>query len=141
MQDATRGPKEAHSTVLSLEEETICLSFRKHTLLSLDDCLYALQSSIPKLTRSFLQPLFMRQCISHLPEVKNRKREKKQFKDYLIGYFHIDIAKVKTEGGNKSYACQIDLYRFFRTKILNKEKIIWIKLYFLPLMRILIKKH
>jgi hypothetical protein len=35
--------------VLSLEEETIIVAFRRHTLLPLDDCLYALQASIPQL--------------------------------------------------------------------------------------------
>lgn len=32
-----------HSTVLSLEDEAVVVAFRKHTLLPLDDCLYALQ--------------------------------------------------------------------------------------------------
>jgi hypothetical protein len=34
-----------------VEQEAILVAFRKHTLLPLDDCLYALQASIPKLTR------------------------------------------------------------------------------------------
>lgn len=37
--DSPMGPKEARSTVLSLEEEAICVAFRKQTLLPLDDCL------------------------------------------------------------------------------------------------------
>ena len=37
------GPKEPKSTVLSVEEEAIIVAFRRHTLLPLDDCLYALQ--------------------------------------------------------------------------------------------------
>ena len=45
------GPKDANSTVLSAEEEAIIVAFRRHTLLPLDDCLYALQASIPQLTR------------------------------------------------------------------------------------------
>ena len=40
--DAPMGPKVPCSTVLSLEEEAIVVAFRKHTLLRLDDCLYAL---------------------------------------------------------------------------------------------------
>lgn len=40
--DLPTGPKDPHSTVLSLEEEAIIVAFRKHTLLPLDDCLYAL---------------------------------------------------------------------------------------------------
>jgi transposase-like protein len=52
--DAPMGPKTPHSTVLSSKEEAIIVAFRKHTLLPLDDCLYALQATIPHLTRSSL---------------------------------------------------------------------------------------
>ncbi len=45
--DAPMGPKAPRSTVLSKEEEAIVVAFRKHTLLPLDDCLYALQATIP----------------------------------------------------------------------------------------------
>jgi hypothetical protein len=34
-----------------------------------------------------------------LPELDDKKREKKKFKSYPIGYFHIDIAEVRTEEG------------------------------------------
>src|ERR1041385_556639 len=47
--DAAMGPKAPHSTVLSAEEEAIVVAFRKHTLLPLDDCLYALQATLPHL--------------------------------------------------------------------------------------------
>src|SRR3954467_2464097 len=40
VQDERTGPKQPHSTVLSLEEEAIVVAFRRHTLLPLDDCLY-----------------------------------------------------------------------------------------------------
>jgi transposase-like protein len=43
VQDAAMGPKDPHSTVLTAEEEAIALAFRRHTLLPLDDCLYALR--------------------------------------------------------------------------------------------------
>ena len=56
--DTPMGPKKIRSTVLTLEEEAICIAFRKTTLLPLDDCLYALQSTIPSLTRSSLHRLF-----------------------------------------------------------------------------------
>lgn len=39
--DSPMGPKDPHSTVLT-QEEAICVAFRKHTLLPLDDCQYAL---------------------------------------------------------------------------------------------------
>ena len=41
--DAPMGPKKPRSTVLSEEEEALAVAFRRHTLLPLDDCLYALQ--------------------------------------------------------------------------------------------------
>lgn len=39
--------------MLSIEEEAIVVAFRRHTLLPLDDCLYALQATIPHLTCGF----------------------------------------------------------------------------------------
>ena len=54
--DLPMGPKTPASTVLSSDEEAVTVAFRKHTLLPLDDCLYALQSTIPHLTRSSLPP-------------------------------------------------------------------------------------
>jgi transposase-like protein len=52
--DERTGPKEPRSTVLTIEEEAIIVAFRRHTLLPLDDCLYALQATIPHLARSSL---------------------------------------------------------------------------------------
>lgn len=108
VQDSPMGPKEVKSTVLSLQEEAICVAFRKHTLLPLDDCLYALQASIPSLTRSSLHRLFKRHDISRLPDVKGDKKQKKKFKTYPLGYFHIDIAEVRTEQGKLYLFVAID---------------------------------
>ena len=54
------GPKEPRSTVLTEGEEAAVVAFRRHTLLPLDDCLYALQPSIPHLTRSALHRCLQR---------------------------------------------------------------------------------
>ena len=97
--DLPTGPKQPKSTVLSIEVEAIVVAFRRHTLLPLDDCLYALQSTIPHLTRSSLHRCLQRHGISRLPEVKGDKPDKKKFKTYPIGYFHIDIAEVRTAEG------------------------------------------
>jgi transposase InsO family protein len=107
-QDSPMGPKEVKSTVLSPPEEGICIAFRKHTLLSLDDCLYALQASIPSLTRSSLHRLFKRHDINRLPDVEGDKTQKKKFKTYPLGYFHIDIAEVRTEQGKLYLFVAID---------------------------------
>ena len=46
------GPKAPSSTLLTLEQEAIIVTFRKPTLRPLDDCLDALQATIPHLKRS-----------------------------------------------------------------------------------------
>ncbi len=102
------GPKNVRSTSLSLEEEAACIAFRKHTLLPLDDCLYALQESIPHLTRSSLHRLFQRHDISRLPDMKGEAAPKKKFKVYPIGYIHIDIAEVRTEDGKLHMFVAVD---------------------------------
>lgn len=106
--DTAMGPKEPRSTVLTAEEEAMAVAFRRHTLLPLDDCLYALQATIPHLTRSSLHRLFQRQKISRLPEVEGKKPSKKKFRSYPIGYFHIDIAEVRTEEGKLYLFVAID---------------------------------
>jgi hypothetical protein len=72
VEDMPTGPNEPLSTIMSVEEEAHCIAFRKHTLLPLDDCLYALQATIPHLTRSSLHRLFQRHDISRLPEVEGK---------------------------------------------------------------------
>lgn len=98
VEDARMGPKEVRSSALSPDEEAAVVAFRRHTLLPLDDCLYALQPSIPHLTRSSLHRCLQRHGISRLPEVEGDK-PKRKFKVYPIGYFHIDIAEVRSGEG------------------------------------------
>ena len=106
--DARMGPKAPRSTVLSQEEEAIIVAFRSHTLLPLDDCLYALQAMLPHLTRSSLHRCLRRHGISRLPEVEGDKRPRKSFKAYPIGFFHIDIAEVRTGEGKLYLFIAID---------------------------------
>src|ERR671912_587101 len=87
--DQRTGPSDPRSTVLSLEEEAIIVAFRRHTLLPLDDCLYALQATIPHLNRSSLHRCLQRHGISRLPDVEGEKPTKSNFKAYPIGFFHI----------------------------------------------------
>ncbi len=106
--DARMGPKEPRSTVLTPEEEAVIVAFRRHTLLPLDDCLYGLQPTIPHLTRSSLHRCLVRHGISRLPEMKGEKPRTKRFADYAIGYFHINIAEVRTEEGKLHLFVAID---------------------------------
>jgi transposase-like protein len=106
--DAPMGPTQIRSSVLTQDEEAIVVAFRKHTLLPLDDCLYALQATIPHLTRSSLHRYYQRHGISRLPEIDSDKLPKKKFKAYPIGFFHIDIAEVRTEEGKLHLFVAID---------------------------------
>jgi transposase len=106
--DARMGPKELHSTVLSVEDEAVIVSFRRHTLLPLDDYLYALQPSLPHLTRSSLHRCLQRHGISRLPNIDGDKPNRSRFKAHPIGYFHIDIAQVSTEQGKLHLFVAID---------------------------------
>ena len=94
--DRPTGPKQPTSTVLSIEEEAIVVAFRRHTLLPLDDCLYALQATIPHLTRSSLHRCLQRHGISRRRQDQGGRPDKRKFKTYPLGYFHIDIAEVRT---------------------------------------------
>ncbi len=84
------------------------VAFRRHTLLPLDDCLYALQPSIPHLTRSSLHRCLQRHGMSRLPDVEGDKPKRQKFKRYPIGYFHMDIAEVRTEEGKLYLFVAID---------------------------------
>src|SRR5213592_2062907 len=106
--DRRTGPKELRSTVLSIEEEAVIVGFRRHTLLPLDDCLYALQPTIPHLTRSSLHRCLQRHGISRLPDVEGEASPKTKFKSYPIGFFHIDIAEVRTAEGKLYMLVAID---------------------------------
>ena len=108
VEDAPVEPRQPRSTVLSAEEEAVIVAFRQRTLLALDDCLYALQASIPHLTRSALHRCLQRHGISRLPEIKGDKPAKKKFAKYAIGYFHVDIAEVHTAQGRLYLFVAID---------------------------------
>lgn len=84
------------------------VAFRRHTLLPLDDCLYALETTILHPTRSSLHRCLQRHGISRLPEVKGDEPAKRKFKPYPIGYFHIDIAEVRTAEGKLHLYVAID---------------------------------
>jgi len=61
------------------------VAFWRRTLLQLDDCLYALQPSIPHLTRSSLHRCLQRHGISRLPDIEGDKPKQQKFKRYPIG--------------------------------------------------------
>ncbi len=120
VQDAPMGPKNPRSTVLTAAEEAAVVAFRRHTLLPLDDCLYALQATIPHLTRSSLHRCLQRHGISRLPQIEGDKTATLAFRRYPIGFFHIDIAEVRTEEGKLHLFVAVDRTSKFAFAQLHK---------------------
>lgn len=106
VEDLPMGPKERRSTVLSPAEEAAVVALRVHTRLPLDDVFVALKDVIPALTRSNLHRCLQRHGISRLP--KADRQTPKRFKKYEIGYFHIDIAELRFEGGKAFLFVAVD---------------------------------
>src|SRR3712207_6754511 len=65
-------------------------------------------SSIPELTRSGLHRCFARHGISRLPKAGDDGAGKRRFKAYPLGYFHLDIAEVRTEQGKLHLFVAVD---------------------------------
>ena len=100
-EEAARGPKPA-STVLTSAEEATSVLFWKETLLSLDDCLYALPEAIPHLSRSSWHRCFQDHGISRLPPDEAETGRKKALSNtYVLGYLHLGFAQVQTEESNQ----------------------------------------
>jgi transposase-like protein len=106
VEDLPMGPKERRSSVLSPMEEAAIVALRVQARLPLDDVYIALKDVIPQLTRSSLHRCLQRHGISRLPKADREKPKK--FKAYEIGYFHIDIAELRYEGGKAFLYVAVD---------------------------------
>ena len=80
------------------------IEFRRVSKLPLDDVYVALKDQIPELSPSNLHWWLKRNGLNVLPKAEGEIREKKKFKDYPIGFVHIDITQVSRKEG-KSYLC------------------------------------
>jgi hypothetical protein len=97
------------------------VAFRRHTQLPTDDCLYALQPTIPHMTRSSLHRCLQRHGISRLPEVEGEASSKCKFRTYPIGFFHVDIAEVQTAQGKLYLFVAVDrTSKFASARLVDK---------------------
>ena len=78
------GPPQPRCTVLTEAQKAIVVAFRHQTLLPLDDCLYAVQPSVPHLSRSALHRCLQWHGISRLPDVDGDKPKRQRFKRSAI---------------------------------------------------------
>ena len=96
--DKRSGPIEPKSALSLVEQNMVC-EFRRITKLPLDDVYVALKDKIPALSRSNLYRCLTRNNLNVVPKEESEVREKKNFKDYPIGFVHIDITEVRTQEG------------------------------------------
>jgi transposase-like protein len=105
-EDAAHGAINPKKSITDLEEYIIC-EIRKTTLLPLDDLLDIVNNFGIKITRSALDRALRR--ISNLQKYlvslnTEEKPKDGEFKDYEIGYIHIDIKYLpKIEGNLREY--------------------------------------
>jgi transposase-like protein len=92
--DLAMGPKHPTSTVLTDEQETTIVVFRKYTRLRLNDCLAQLRPIIPTLSRSALHRCLKRYGVSRIPKGFARSRPKVE-KVPKVDEFAVDIHRVK----------------------------------------------
>src|SRR3546814_17248603 len=81
---------------MTAAEEAMIVAFRRHTLLPLDDCLYALQPTIPHLTRSALHLCLQRPGFSLLPDVFLAKPLLHRFNLFPLVFFHMSFSFLHT---------------------------------------------
>ena len=102
LEDKPSGAKKPKGSLSEQEQQIIC-EFRRQTKFSLDDVFVALKPRIPALTRSNLHRCLARKKLNVLPKDEKQPREKKAFKEYDIGFVHVDITQILLEGGKKLY--------------------------------------
>lgn len=108
VEDHKSGPASPRSRALSEAEERIICEFRRLTRFSLDDVYISLKDKIPALSRSNLHRCLKRHGLSRLPLEAKVSKEKKKFKDYDIGYVHIDITEMRIGSGKLYLFVAID---------------------------------
>ena len=117
VEDLKTGRKAPHSTTLTEAEEAMVVAFRRHTLLPLDDCLYALPAS-DAVSVASLSP-----AARHLSPARDRRRQAQAtaFQALPIGFFQMDIAEVQTTEGKLYLFVGIDrTSKFAVTQLVDK---------------------
>lgn len=98
VEDKRSGPAQPKSALSETQQQVIC-EFRRVSKLPLDDVYIALKDQIPELSRSNLHRCLKRNGLNVLPKEEEGVQEKKKFKDYPIGFIHIDITELRTKEG------------------------------------------
>ena len=99
VEDIKSGSTKPRSSVRTDAEAAMIVAFLRHKLLPPGDCHYALQSSIPQLTRSAPHRCLQRHGIVRLPDAGGGPPQRQRIRRSPIGLFHIAIAEVQSAEG------------------------------------------
>lgn len=107
LEDAKHGAINPAKSISDIEEYIIC-EIRKTTLLPLDDLLDVVKEFGIAISRSALNRALKRNNLSNLREYlkslnNDEEVEKTSFKEYAIGYVHIDIKYLPKIDGKRTY--------------------------------------
>jgi hypothetical protein len=115
LEDKKSGAITPKSSLSACDQQIIC-EFRRVTQFALDDVFIALKDKIPSLTRSNLYRCLKRNGLNTLPKMEKEKRKTQVFKEYEIGYVHVDITQLVLEGNIKLYLfvgiCRVSKYAY-----------------------------
>ncbi|ESX81683.1 hypothetical protein X756_31175 [Mesorhizobium sp. LSHC412B00] len=89
-------------------EEAVIVAFRRYTLLPLDDCLYALQPTIPHLTRSSLPPLPAAMASAGFPMSRGTSQRRRSSRATRSPTSTSTLPEVRTEQGKLYMFVAID---------------------------------
>jgi len=106
--DLPPGPRSPNPRKLTAEQEEIIVRFREHTLLPLDDCLYALQARIPQLSRSSLHRCLQRHGLSRLAASSAGRAEATSQGAIHVGNLQLDLVAVSSAEGTHQLFIAID---------------------------------
>jgi hypothetical protein len=98
--DKSSRPNNIHYSLSEVEKELI-LSIRKTTWWSAEQIVDSLNGQIARINKSNVSRLFI---AAHLNKLSEEEKEKhKQFKEYLPGFIHVDVAYLPVIDGKRWY--------------------------------------
>ena len=103
LEDKSSRPHRLRTTLTKEQEERICFE-RKQYKKSIEDILFTLKDEIPNLYQMKIYRCLRRHGLNVLPkEFVKEERKIKKFKNYGIGYIHIDVLYAPKINKERSY--------------------------------------
>src|SRR3712207_4006368 len=92
------------------EERAIVCALRQATGFPLDDLTFVVTHFLPHLNRDAVYRILKAEGLNRLPPTRQRQRESGTFKDYDLGFLHIDIKHLPKLRDREGKTCKRFLY-------------------------------